>query len=452
MQPLSYVAVAMILALSACPAPTGGSGGAAGGVSGSGEAGGSAGAGGGSGGGSGGNAGGSSGGVEACSLDCPTGWTVNSTGVCTASQSTPLALDVKGIAVAGKVTLNGGVPSAQCNPPSAQVLFDDGTRTFRANMSDSSFNFTAAVPPGTYKVSVMDSGCTNLPHGSVQLQSALAVSGPMSNLMLNVSAPTIAGKLTLNGGLPTSQCSPPSTEVLFDDGTQTFHGRVLDSSFNFSAAVPAGTYKVSVSDPGCTNLPHGSIQLQSAFTVSSPVSNLMLNVSAPTVAGKVTLNGGVPSAQCNPPSAQVLFDDGTRTFRANMSDSSFNFTAAVPPGTYKVSVTDSGCTNLPHGSIQLQSAFTVSGPVSNLALNVSAPTIAGKLTLNGGLPTARCSPPSAEVLFDDGTQTFRGRMLDSSFNFSAAVPPGTYRISVSDLGCTSLPQGRVTEVCELLAP
>lgn len=94
-------------------------------------------------------------------------------------------LDVKTVAVAGKVTLAGGAPmdvGTHCamfpNDPKAVVTFRDAARGYALPVNvlcGGGFGFTAALFPGTYEVWVTGSAWSNLPAGDVLVTPALMV-------------------------------------------------------------------------------------------------------------------------------------------------------------------------------------------------------------------------------------------------------------------------------------
>lgn len=86
------------------------------------------------------------------------------------NNQTGVTLDVKTVAVDGKILLNGMLPTSTCMTASpATVLFNeltDGYSLSTALPCDPAFPFTTTIYPGTYRVSVQGSTNSNLPTGS----------------------------------------------------------------------------------------------------------------------------------------------------------------------------------------------------------------------------------------------------------------------------------------------
>ncbi|MCB9648312.1 MAG: hypothetical protein H6730_17155 [Deltaproteobacteria bacterium] len=125
-------------------------------------------------------------------------------------------------------------------------------------------------------------------------------------------------------------------------------------------------------------------------------TTLTLNVVTHTVSGVVTMNGQPPISSCGSSDrAYVDFIEPnlgyhhTLAVPCNGATSPFAFSGSVFPGTYRVQVRGYS-SNLPSEAFTVRQGLTVSGPVSNLTLDVVTHPVSGVVTMNGQQPTSGC--------------------------------------------------------------
>ncbi|MBL8954751.1 MAG: hypothetical protein JNK82_28495, partial [Myxococcaceae bacterium] len=242
--------------------------------------------------------------------------------------------------------------------------------------------------------------------------------------------------------------------------------------FTFSTERYPGTYKVTVRAPDsydqASNLPRWSTVVNPAFVVSGPLANVTLDVPVPAlhaVSGRVTRNGATPELidPCQYPNEGIIGIDFTHTTDTRLNGGAyvrctgastthpFTFSTELYPGTYKVTVRAPDgydqASNLPRWSTVVNPAFVVSGPLSNVTLEVPVPmlhAVSGRITRNGATPLLSdpCQYPNEGIIgieFDHLTDTrFNGgadvRCTGAStthpFTFSTELYPGVYEVTV----------------------
>ena len=318
------------------------------------------------------------------------------------------------------------------------------------------FAWSGTIYPGTYKVSVLGNSNSNLPQGSSFVANpALVVAANQTGLVLDVKTVAIDGKVTLNGAAPTSTCmtSSPASVVLQELtlGYSLTIAVPCNALFAWSGNVYPGTYRVSVVGNSNSNLPQGSAFVANpALVISASQTALVLDVKTVTVGGKITLNGAEPTSTCTSSSpASVLLREVTQGYSLTIAvpcNTMFAWSGTVYPGTYKVSVAGNSNSNLPQGSAFIaNAALPLTASLSGVVLDVKTVAVAGKITLNGALPTLTCMTSSpATVLF---TEISQGYVLNTAvpcvpnLAFTSSLYPGIYRVAVSGNSNSNLPQG-----------
>jgi hypothetical protein len=270
------------------------------------------------------------------------------------------------ITVGGTVTLNGHPPqpTASCYTAAGSVEFEDAAhkRTpFTLPCTPGANQFSGQLAPGTYDVWIVDSSDgSDLLAPPFLAAHALVLSADQGGLALDEKTVPVSGRVTLNGGDPATvgTCATGSTDfegtVRFSDGQGTsFALRIPCSAgaFSFSGSVYPGTYTVSVDGRnGASSLPLEPFAVPSPVNAASGAAGVDIDVQTLAVAGKLTLNGVVPSTttycNANPdqPKAHVTFASAGVTFQLPVlcSSSDFSWSGVVFPGVYRVSVDGAG--------------------------------------------------------------------------------------------------------------
>ena len=441
-----------------------------------------------------------------CLLTCPSGYSCDAQGSCVNGTQSGIVLNVTDplkVTVAGTVTLNGGVPATgYCSSSYSRATvkfthasnnhYDTSVTIGNCVSTTDAYAWTAGLRPGTYSVTVSGGYYSSLPSWEVVVNPAFTVSAAQSNVVLDVTDPlkvTMAGTVTLNGGVPaTGYCSSSYSRatVKFTHASNNHYdtsvtiGNCVSTTdaYAWTAGLRPGTYSVTVSGGYYSSLPSWEVVVNPAFTVSAAQSNVVLDVTDPlkvTMAGTVTLNGGIPATGYCSSSysrATVKFThasnnhyDTTVTIGNCVSTTDvYTWTTGLRPGTYSVTVSGGYYSALPGWEVMVNPAFTVSAGQSNVVLNVTDPVkvaVSGTVTLNGGIPaTSYCSSSysRATVKFThetdrhyDATVTI-GNCVSTTdtYAWTTMLRPGTYGITVSGGYYSGLPSWEVPVVDRLV--
>ncbi len=204
--------------------------------------------------------------------------------------------------------------------------------------------------------------------------------------------------------------------------------------------------------------PKGYSCQNSGICAGGRPDDIVVNVKTVQVSGKVTLNGKDPEVtmDCsevrNPyeRKAQVQFVEISKgytfTFGARCVDAGFDWSGMLYPGTYRVTVSRGssyGTSNLPSTGYVANAALTVAADLSGQVYDVRTIQVMGKVTLNGKDPEATmdCSAMrnayerKAQVQFVETSKgysfTYGARCMDTGFEWSGMLYPGTYQVLVS---------------------
>jgi hypothetical protein len=189
--------------------------------------------------------------------------------------TTGLVLNELGFAVSGSIQVNGAAPtysvpsyctlSGNLQDAVAQVRFTDAARGYDALAyvrCNSNFTWSALLPAGTYEVRLERSSYSsnagiNLLPVSYQVNPALTVSGPQSNLVLNELGRAVSGTIQVNGAPPTYSVPTYCTlsgnlqdavaQVRFIESSKGYNALAYvrcNSNFGFSTLLPPGAWEV----------------------------------------------------------------------------------------------------------------------------------------------------------------------------------------------------------------
>lgn len=416
-----------------------------------------------------------------CQPDCPAGYSCTLGDVCTGGNPNALVVEVETVAVAGRLTLNGGTPldlgdwcSRNTSETKASVQLTENTRGYRFTMavpcSSATYGFSGELFPGTYEVRVSGrfDSVTNLPTTSYVVHDALQITQANQSLVLGVQTLVVGGVITLNGTAPMDLgdwCSRNTTEakamVQFTENARgyqfSFDALCNSPTYAFSGVVFPGTYTVRVAGrfDSVTNLPTTSYVVRDALAIMAPSSALVFDVRTLPVGGRVTLNSLAPmdlgdwcARNTTEAKAHVQFTENTRGYRFTMdvlcSSPTYAFSGVVFPGTYTVRVMGrfDSVTELPTTSYVVHDALAVSGPTQSILLNVDTLPVAGAVTLNGARPadlgdwcTRNASEAKAMVQFTETAHGYRFSFdvpcNSANYAFWGVVFPGTYEVRVS---------------------
>ena len=186
-----------------------------------------------------------------------------------------LVLNELGFAVSGTIQVNGAAPTysvpsycmqaGNLQDAIAQVRFTDATRGYSALVyvrCNSSFGWSTLLPMGAYEVRLENSTYSgnagiNLLPVSYQVNAALNVAGPASNVVLNELGRAVSGTINVNGATPTysvpTYCMQAGNlqdaiaQVRFTEASKGYNALAYvrcNSNFLFSTLLPPGAWEV----------------------------------------------------------------------------------------------------------------------------------------------------------------------------------------------------------------
>jgi Carboxypeptidase regulatory-like domain/Phosphoesterase family len=289
----------------------------------------------------------------------------------------------------------------------------------------------SGVPAGTYSVTASATGYTS------QTVSGVVVSA-------GTTTPGVNFTLTANSGISgtvsdtESPARPVSgaSVVYAGTGSTTGSGSTTTNTSGLYSfpGLPSGTYSVSVSESGFTTPTPQNVTVTSGKTATANF----------TMAANSSISGTVSDTEspAQPVNGATVSYAGTGTSVGSgtiqtSSGGSYTFNG-VPPGTYSVSVSDTGFTTPAAQNVTVMTSTPLTGVNFTLTANSS---ISGTVTDSSDNPI-----PSATIMYaGTGSSTGSGSVTTSagSYKFSG-VPPGTYTISASAPGYSVPPSQNVT--------
>jgi|GEM_PF-866290 len=280
-----------------------------------------------------------------------------------------------------------------------------GPSSFTSVLQNPSITGATAAMAGTYSITVTANGCTSaVGTTAVVVNTTPATPSASSNTpvctgnTINLSTPAVAGG------------------IYSWTGPNSFSSSVQNPSITGATAAMAGTYSVTVTTTGCTSAAGTTaVVVNTTPATPAPSSNSpvctgnTINLSTAAVAGATyswTGPSGFTSALQNP----------SRT----------NATAAMA-GTYTVTVTANGCT-----SADGTTAVVVNTTPATPAPSSNSPVCTGN-TIN--LSTAAVAGATYSWT---GPSGFTSALQNPSRTNATAAMAGTYSVSVTANGCTSV--------------
>jgi len=295
------------------------------------------------------------------------------------------------------------------------------------------------APPGTYSVSVTDTGFT-----TPTAKSVTVIAGNTASANF-----TMAATSSITGTVSDTQ-NPPQPIV---GATVTYTGTngtpghgsmstVTGGAYNF-AGVPAGSYSVSVTDNGFTVPTSKNVTVTAGAAASASFS--MTSTSSITGTVKDTQTPAQPIVGATVTYTGTGGTPGQGTTSTNATGA-YTF-AGVPAGSYSVSVTD------PPFTASTPKSVTVTAGASTSANFTMAATssISGTVT-DSESPAQPVAGAMVTYTGTGGTPGHGTTNTDASgaYNF-AGVPPGTYTVNASEAGFNSSGARSVTVTTGLAA-
>ncbi|MBP7821635.1 MAG: gliding motility-associated C-terminal domain-containing protein [Saprospiraceae bacterium] len=310
---------------------------------------------------------------------------------CTSVSNVSVTANSATASISGTTSIcSGGNTTLTASGGGTYIWAGSGGGTISGSTSGSSITATSA---GTYNVTVTNNGCTSVSNVSVTANSATA---------------SISGTTSIcSGGNTTLTASGGGTYVWAGSGGGTISGSTSGSSIT---ATSAGTYNVTVTNNGCTSVSNVSVTANSATASISGTTSIC--------------SGGNTTLTASGGGTYVWAGSGGGTISGSTSGSSITATSA---GTYNVTVTNNGCTSVSNVSVTANSATaSISGTTS---------------ICSGGNTTLTASGGGTYVWAGSGGGTISGSTSGSSITATSA---GTYNVTVTNNGCTSVSNVSVT--------
>jgi hypothetical protein len=375
-----------------------------------------------------------------------------------------LAIDVTTVRVSGVVTANGQVPDQTCASDTdvrGQVYFyqEDGPASFGLPIpcapAGTPFAWNGDVYPGVYRVAVLGAA-SSLPPMTLTVADGLEVRADVADLAYDITNHRVGGTITQNGHVPTQICTAGGErgQVLLEDkSVGSLFAFILPcdppgTPFAWSGTVPPGTYQVSILGEN-TSLPQATHIVDRALVVDGDVDALSYDLVTHPVSGTLTLNGNIPGddpAGCRGRRATVRLESTTDgaiglIIPCGAPGTPWTFSGEAYAGPRLVTVTgNSG--DVPRLTYRPGLPVDVSGPIADLAVDVTTLPVSATVTVNGAMPPACASGRWGEVSAYETTKGYN-YSIDvpcgpGPFAFAATFYPGTYFVSVSVGGGESL--------------
>jgi len=279
-----------------------------------------------------------------------------------------------------------------------------GPNSFSSSSQNPFITSATTLATGVYSLTVTVTGCASaVGTTSATVSSIPATPAPTSN------SPICVGS-TLN--LMTSAVAGATYSWTGPNGFSS----ALQNPFISSATTAAtGTYSVTVTVGGCA-----SAAGTTSATVSSPPA-------APTPSSNTPVCIGFPLNLTTPVVAGATYNwTGPNSFSSSVRNPSIPSATAADAGTYSVTVTVGGCTG----------AAGTTSVVVNPIPATPAPTNDGPICAGSTLTLA--SGVSGATYNWTGPNTFSSSLQNPAIVGASVAATGTYSLTVTELGCTSL--------------
>ncbi|MBL7888863.1 MAG: PKD domain-containing protein [Bacteroidia bacterium] len=280
-----------------------------------------------------------------------------------------------------------------------------GPSTFTSSNQNPTRPSSTTAMAGTYSVTVTQNGCTSLAGTTAVVVNATP------------ATPTASSNTPVCSGSAINLSTPTVTGATYSwTGPSTFTSTTQNPTRPSSTTAMAGTYSVTVTQGGCTSLAGTTAVVVNAIPATPTASSNTpvctgntINLSTPTVTG-ATYSWTGPAT----------FTSAVRTPNRT------NATTAMA-GTYSVTVTQNGCTSLAGTT-----AVVVNTTPATPTASSNTPVCSGN-TINLTTPTVTGATYSWT-----GPSTFTSSTQNPTRPSSTTAMVGTYSVTVTQNGCTSL--------------
>ena len=294
------------------------------------------------------------------------------------------------------------------------------------------------VPPGTYSVTATETGFTSSAAQPVTVTASVITSDV--NFTLTATS-GISGTVS-DGTFPvgSANVSYSGTGGSTGSGSTT---TAIDGTYTLPN-VPAGTYTVTASAPA-----FGPQSQPVTVAVSTTTTGVDFTLT-PTTTGAIsgTVNDSQTPAQPVSSATVTYVDTNNNANTGNVpTDSSGGYTfGGLSPGSYSVSVTDTGFTMPPAQPVTVTAGGTAT---ANFTMTATS-GISGSVT-DSQTPVQPVGGATVSYSGTSGTTGSGTTTTDPSGNYTfSGVPAGTYSVTVSDTGFTPPSAQQVTVTAGLI--
>jgi len=291
-----------------------------------------------------------------------------------------------------------------------------GPNSFTSALQNPTITNVTTANSGTYSVTITQGGCPSLAGTTTVVVNALPATPAAGS-----NSPVCAGS-TINLTTPAVSGATYSWT-----GPNSFTSTAQNPSITNAASANAGTYSVTVTLSGCTSLAGTTTVI-----VNSPPATPAASSNSPVCVGS-TINLTTPTV-----TGATYSWTGPNSFTSTAQNPSITNASAAMAGTYSVTVTVSGCTSLAGTTNVLVNSLPSTPTASS-----NSPVCAGS-TINLTTPTVTGATYSWT-----GPNSFTSTLQNPTIAGAGAANAGTYSVTITQGGCTSLPG---TTVVALDAP
>ena len=328
------------------------------------------------------------------------------------------------ITLSGRVTNSAGqaVSGASVN------LEDPG---WVGQETDATGNYRLSVPPGTYRLRVRPR------HGPLIAQKieGLRLSTNITRNFVLEEGATLSGQMTANG-----QPVPWAWLWVVNDAGQEVSFNAANASGHYSLGVPPGTYQVNVYSEDFLDT-----TVEGVAVTQDTVLNITLEAGV-LLEGKIVDDAGQPV-----PDAQVCAHEPTEVewwHFCSQTDPEGRFQLRVPPALYVVTVrpilplqptrrqrlkvSGAGVADLVLTVSRQPMPLVSDDPPKAALINISPPTAAGEVTLNGAVGSVPPHSTVVAITLNTGHFTTTQATASGSFTATLFAPPGTSVLMKAD--------------------
>ena len=280
-----------------------------------------------------------------------------------------------------------------------------GPNSFSSTLQNPTIANVTAAAAGTYNVTVTVAGCTSVAGTTTVVINPVPATPTASNngplcagTTLNLSTPLVAGA------------------TYAWTGPNSFSSTLQNPTIANVTTAASGTYNVTITVAGCTSVAGTTSVVVNALPATPTASN-----NGPLCAG-ATLNLSTPLV-----AGATYAWTGPNSFSSTLQNPTIATVTAADAGTYNVTVTVAGCTSVAGTTTVVINPVPATPTASN-----NGPLCAGA-TLNLSTPLVA----SATYAWT-GPNSFSSTLQNPTIANVTAAAAGTYNVTVTVAGCTSV--------------